>query len=77
MKEKVLVALSGGVDSSAAAWLLTEAGYHVAAVTMCLGLQEGDGKTRCCGKEAIDDARRVCDRLKISHHVVDFIPELG
>lgn len=76
MKGNVLVAMSGGVDSSAAAWLLTEAGYGVAGITMCLGLREGDDKTRCCGKEAIDDARRVCDRLKIPHHVVDFASEL-
>jgi len=70
---KILVAMSGGVDSSVAALLLRDQGHHVVGVTMCLGIRTPDGAgSRCCGTEAIDDARRVCDRLGIPHYVFDF-----
>ena len=61
MRKKVLVAMSGGVDSSTAAWLLKEDGYQVSGVTMCLGSAADTG-----------DARKVCDVLGISHYVLDF-----
>jgi tRNA-specific 2-thiouridylase len=70
--KKVLVAMSGGVDSSVAAFLLKQAGYDVTGVTMCLGMQKEEGEAACCGKDAIDDARTVCDKIRIPHHVIDF-----
>ena len=77
MKKKVAVAMSGGVDSSAAAFLLKEMGYEVVGITMCLGVKTPDDKRAgCCGKEAIDDAKKVCNRLKISHYAMDFSREL-
>jgi tRNA-specific 2-thiouridylase len=74
MKRRVLVAMSGGVDSSVAAALLAEQGHEVVGVTMktfCYSDDvEGTGKT-CCGLEGIMDARRVADRLGVAHYVFD------
>jgi tRNA-uridine 2-sulfurtransferase len=72
-KGKVLVAMSGGVDSSVAAYLLKAEGYDLTGVTMCLGIKDsGDGKARCCGGDAVEDAKKVCDRIGIPHYVLDF-----
>lgn len=77
MKGKVMVAMSGGVESSVAAFLLKKQGYEVVGVTMCLGLSSGsDEKPKCCGPDAIDDAKKVCDTLSIPHYVMDFSKEL-
>lgn len=69
----VLVAMSGGVDSSVAAALLVEQGHRVIGVTMktfCYSEVEGPSKT-CCGLDGIMDARGVADRLGIPHYVFD------
>ncbi len=70
---RVLVAMSGGVDSSVAAALLVEAGHEVVGVTMktfCYSETPDSGKT-CCGLDGIVDARRVATALGIPHYVFD------
>jgi len=76
MRKKVLVAMSGGVDSSVAALLLKENGYAVTGATMCLGIREDGERTSCCGLDAIDDAKHVCNQLQIPHFVFDFAKEM-
>lgn len=74
---RVLLAMSGGVDSAASAALLQRAGYRVVGMTMrnyCYGGAEGNGRVperSCCSLQAIDDARSVCARLDIPHMVAD------
>src|SRR3954468_22321037 len=67
---KVLVALSGGVDSSLAAAELIDAGHHVVGITM--RLWGGDSDTGCCSVADVDDARRVAQQLDIDHLVFNF-----
>ncbi len=66
----VLVAMSGGVDSSVAAGLLVESGHSVTGVTM--KLWGGDSDTGCCSVADVDDARRVAQQLGIEHLVFNF-----
>jgi tRNA-specific 2-thiouridylase len=70
---RVLVAMSGGVDSSVAAALVVEAGHEAVGVTMktfCYSETPGHGKT-CCGLDGITDAKRVAHALGIPHYVFD------
>jgi tRNA-uridine 2-sulfurtransferase len=66
----VLVAMSGGVDSSVAAARLLDAGWDVVGVTM--KLWGGESDTGCCSVSDVDDARRVAQQLGIGHHVFNF-----
>ena len=68
---KVVVGMSGGVDSSVAAWLLKEQGYDVIGVTMQLWDGE-DVEGNCCGLTAAEDARAVAYRIGIPHYVMNF-----
>lgn len=73
MKKKVILGMSGGVDSSVAAALLKQQGYEVFGVTLVLlprGL-EGERADACCGAQAVEDARGVCERLDIRFYVVN------
>lgn len=71
MRKRVVVAMSGGVDSSVAAALLTSQGFDVIGMTMCFNLAEaGHKRPRCCGLAGIEDAGRVARLLKIRHYVV-------
>jgi tRNA-specific 2-thiouridylase len=73
MSQRVVVAMSGGVDSSVAAARLVEAGFDVIGVTLHLWDYPDDGSVRgrCCAPEDIFDARRVADRLGIFHYTYD------
>ncbi|CAN5265111.1 tRNA 2-thiouridine(34) synthase MnmA [soil metagenome] len=79
MSGLVVAALSGGVDSAAAAALLVEQGHRVVGMTMRLYDARGTSAAsgRCCGPRDIDDARAVCDHLGIPHYVVDLSAEFG
>ncbi|MHB1210172.1 MAG: tRNA 2-thiouridine(34) synthase MnmA [Acidimicrobiales bacterium] len=70
---KVLVAMSGGVDSSVAAGLLIEAGHEVVGAT--LKLWGGTSDSGCCSVADVDDARRVAQILGIDHHIFNYTEE--
>ena len=75
-KKRVVVAMSGGVDSSVCAYILKEQGYEVIGITMKIWQNddvENDGG--CCGLSAVNDARRVADGLGIPYYVFDFQKE--
>ncbi|MGI9604724.1 MAG: tRNA 2-thiouridine(34) synthase MnmA, partial [Acidimicrobiales bacterium] len=70
MAERVLVGMSGGVDSSVAAALLVDEGFDVVGVTM--KLWGGESDSGCCSVSDVDDARWVAAQLGIEHHVFNF-----
>lgn len=77
-KQKVLLGMSGGVDSSVAALLLLKAGYDVTGMTMRLrpdAYMQQSASGGCCSLDDIDDARRVCYQLGIEHLVLNFTEE--
>ena len=75
-KPKIMVAMSGGVDSSAAAALLMEQGFPVCGATLRLFTNEDigirDQSRTCCSLKDVEDARAVAEKLGISHYVFDF-----
>ncbi len=74
--DTVIVAMSGGVDSSTAAALLLEEGYRVVGVTMLLWDGEANGaESGCCGTRDLVDARAVCSVLGINHYSMDLRKE--
>ena len=79
MAKKVVVGMSGGVDSSVAACLLKEQGYDVIGVTMQIWQEEEPEQVEenggCCGLSAVDDARRVAWSLDIPYYVMNFRKE--
>lgn len=75
MEKKVIIGLSGGVDSSAAALLLKEQGYEVTGITLKLFGNDGiflNEETACVKEKDIEDARNVCKNLGIRHELLDF-----
>jgi tRNA-uridine 2-sulfurtransferase len=72
-KQRVLLGMSGGVDSSVAGYLLRERGYEVIGVTMKVWPQDciSRAEDKCCGPQAVADARGVAHSLGIPHYVVD------
>lgn len=73
MNKRVLLGMSGGVDSSVAAVLLKEQGYDVIGITM--KLYEGEIEGSCCNTSSTMDAKRVCDYLGIPHYTLNFKKE--
>ncbi|MDD4850437.1 MAG: asparagine synthase-related protein, partial [Gemmiger sp.] len=78
--KKVLIAMSGGVDSSVAAWLLCQQGYDCLGVTMKLYDNDTVGRCRsntCCSLDDVEDARSVAYRLGMSYYVFNFTQDFG
>jgi tRNA-uridine 2-sulfurtransferase len=77
-RERVLVAMSGGVDSSVAAALLVQQGYDVVGATMKLFCHGDDVPDRpCCSLDSVNDARRICEQLGVPHYVLNLESAFG
>lgn len=70
--KKAIIAMSGGVDSSVAAYLCKNLGYECIGATMKLYNGYDDAESTCCSLSDIEDARSICDRLDIPHYVFNF-----
>src|ERR1043165_7721328 len=72
-KTRVVVGMSGGVDSSATAALLLEQGYDVVGITLKLWPQDcvSRAEAKCCGPQAVTDARAVCHKLGVPYYLID------
>ena len=72
-KPRVVVGLSGGVDSAAAAALLRQQGYEVIGITLKLWepADPASGDNRCCGVQAVYDSREVCHKIDVPYYVLD------
>jgi tRNA-uridine 2-sulfurtransferase len=72
-KKRVVLGMSGGVDSSVSAYLLKEQGYEVVGITMKVWPQDciSRAEDKCCGPQAVADARSVAHSLGIAHYVID------
>jgi tRNA-specific 2-thiouridylase len=78
MRGRVLVAMSGGVDSSVAAALLVRQGYDVVGATMKLFCHGEDVPDRpCCSLDSVNDARRICEQLGVPHYVLNLESAFG
>lgn len=77
-RERVLVAMSGGVDSSVAAAMLVQQGYDVVGATMKLFCHGDDVPDRpCCSLDSVNDARRICEKLGVPHYVINLESRFG
>lgn len=79
MRERVLVAMSGGVDSSVAAAMLVRQGYDVVGATMklfCHDIAELPDRP-CCSLDSVNDARRICEQLGVPHYVLNLESAFG
>ncbi|HWD93723.1 MAG TPA: tRNA 2-thiouridine(34) synthase MnmA [Verrucomicrobiae bacterium] len=72
-KTRVVCGMSGGVDSSATAALLLEQGYDVVGITLKLWPQDcvSRAEDKCCGPQAVSDARAVCNKLGVPYYLID------
>jgi tRNA-specific 2-thiouridylase len=72
-RQRVVCGMSGGVDSSATAALLLDQGFDVIGITLKLWPQDcvNRAEDKCCGPQAVTDARSVCDRLGIPYYLID------
>lgn len=71
-QKKVMIGMSGGVDSSVAAYILKQKGYDVTGVTMQIWQEDKEQEGSCCSLTAVEDARRVATKLDIPYYVINF-----